>query len=104
MLALLIVLGLATFRATRVVTGDAFPPAKAFRDGVSSRYGESSWQAYLVECAWCASIYVAAAFVFGYDLADTLPGVGYTHVPVPFFVFLACSAVTGLVAVNLDGD
>jgi hypothetical protein len=100
----LLAIGLATFRATRVITADAFPPAKAFRDGVAVRFGSSSWQAYLVECAWCASIYVAALFVFGYDLADMLPGVGYTNVPVPFFMFLACSALTGLVAANIDGD
>lgn len=103
-LVLLIVAGLATFRLTRLVTADAFPPLRMLREGVANRWGDGSWQAYLSECAWCASVYLAGLVVFGYDWADTLPGVNRTNVPVPVLMFLACSAVTGLVAVHLDGD
>jgi hypothetical protein len=104
LLVLVIVVGLAVFRASRVVAQDVFPPAKLVRDSVQAKFGDESWQAYLVECMWCAPVWVAAAFTFGYDAVDWLPGIERTSVPTPFFVFLASAAVASLVHVNLDGD
>ena len=82
---------LAVYRVTRFITADAFPAMEAIRTGVGDRFGPDSWQAYLVECPWCVSIYVGAAAV---ALAQ---GVGVDF-PAPVAVWLTASAVTGLIA------
>ncbi len=72
----LVVLALATFRVTRLVTRDDFPPIywtrtwiQRARPGVTVRRGESSghlrywWLGELVTCPWCASAYVSGVLV-----------------------------------------
>jgi hypothetical protein len=103
-LVLVIVIGLATLRASRVLAVDQFPLSKLVRDSVAARFGSESWQAYLSECMWCAPVWVAGIFTFGYDAIDWLPGLERTSVPMPFFVFLAAALVASLVHVNLDGE
>jgi hypothetical protein len=90
---LLVVMSLATYRGTRLITKDTFPPILWVRDrlaggwrevhegeatedtvdGVPSRYVfRSSWSPYwlaeLVTCPWCASAYVALAVTAGVAL------------------------------------
>ncbi|MFF3665455.1 hypothetical protein [Microtetraspora malaysiensis] len=82
------------FRVTRFVTADAL--AEPFRLWVERRYGEESRRAYLVSCAWCASIWasiviVPAAYVWG----DT---VWFQLVA----LIAAASYLYGLAATNLD--
>lgn len=86
---------LTVWRVTRVVVLDAFPPVAAVRDAVADRFGPDSSWAYLVECPWCVSMYVAPLVI----VPTILLGVS---VPVPVLVGLAASGVTGLIDRNLD--
>ncbi len=106
LLVLLFVLG--TFRGTRFVTRDEFPLFKfprdvivAFFDPDNSHRERWSWAkpragwfgksiAYLVECDWCVSVYVAALFSY----------LTYAHPQQMQWVLLALTAsgVTGMIA------
>lgn len=88
----LILLALAVYRLTRLITADMFPPIAALRAWPARRFGEESSWAYLAECPWCVSMYVATALVVGVDLLATV------SVPLPVLAPLACSAVTGFLA------
>jgi hypothetical protein len=76
----LVVLTLATFRVTRLITRDDFPPIwnariwlRQLRPVETRRYLDASgewyeksdywWLGELVSCPWCASAYVSGAFV-----------------------------------------
>lgn len=85
-------LSLATFRLTRLLAQDMFPPLVTARRWVENRWGLDSWEAYLVHCMWCMSIYVAGAVTLG---ADRLLERG---VPAPVLVWLAASTITGYLA------
>lgn len=103
-----IVLCLATFRITRNITTDAFPFAE-LREVYVQRWGvyddvasksvaiggkPTNWLmrkiAYLWECDWCTSVWVASIL--------TWITVQFMSVPLPVFTALAASAVTGLIA------
>jgi Protein of unknown function (DUF1360) len=87
---LLVTLGLAGYRLTRLVTTDTFPPIQAAREWVEAR--GPGWLGKLVTCSWCASAYVTAALVVGIELCSRQP------VPVPAVFWLAVWAVAALVA------
>lgn len=87
-LVALLVLGIATYRLTRLVVMDAI--SEPFRYAVEDRFGPDSSWAYLVNCPWCASPYLAAALIGLTDLA--------TSVPVPGLLILTSSAFAGLIA------
>lgn len=87
---LLLVMFLSTHRLTRLVTRDEFPPSKMLRARVEERWGEGSWQSYLSECDWCASMYVGGVI--------TLVTALTIGVPAPVLVWFAASSVTGLIA------
>jgi hypothetical protein len=62
---LLVLLVLATFIVTYVVTESEFPPADWFRSKVEGLNSKSMLT--LFTCPWCFSAYVAAALVVGVD-------------------------------------
>lgn len=87
-----ILIVLATYRATRLLVVDEFPPIAVTRDWITKKAGPYSSIAYLVHCPWCTGMYVATALVVG---TDWLTG----HVvPVPALLILVASGVTGLIA------
>lgn len=91
--ALLVVLTcLATYRLTRLLTADAFPPVAALRDRIEGRFGEDSSVTYLANCPWCVSVYVGAAVVAATDHFAT------GGLTAPVLVWATASAVTGLIA------
>lgn len=49
----------ATCRITRFITKDTL--AAGFRIRVADRFGDDSKLSYLVNCAWCSSIWVGTA-------------------------------------------
>lgn len=53
----LLVLGFAVARGTRLVVDDYI--TEPFRKAVQRRYGDDSKLTYLVNCTYCASIWVA---------------------------------------------
>lgn len=71
---------LTTWRATRLVTTDTFPPVKWVRDRIGPE-----WLSDLVTCHWCASPYLAALVVGLTDL--------FISVPAPLLVFGASAAI-----------
>lgn len=54
---------LATYRLTRLVTTDTFPPALAARKKIVTNPATPDWAAELVECPWCASFWIGAGVV-----------------------------------------
>lgn len=89
--ALLIVLVcLSTYRFTRLIVRDLFPPMEVFREWVLRKCGVSHWLSYLVTCYWCVSLYVGAVIVV---LAWWFYGLPY-----PLLVWPVSSAVTGLIS------
>ncbi|AYR02648.1 hypothetical protein J1766_gp12 [Gordonia phage Bizzy] len=56
---------LFVWRVTRLIIADAILDRP--RNWVVLRYGPDQWFAYLITCAWCVSVWVAAAtFVASY--------------------------------------
>jgi len=84
---------LTIYRATRLITDDDFPASIAVRGRVTDRWGENSWQNYLVTCPWCLSIWLGAVVVVAADfmLDDGLAA--------PALVWASASAVTGYLSV-----
>jgi hypothetical protein len=95
---LLLLLGLATYRLTRLVVRDEFPPARGIRTTVErwayepDRFRRWEWLGDLVTCHWCASAYVAAALIAGVEWFSSQP------VPLPFVFWLATWALGALLA------
>ncbi len=54
----LIVAALAVARLTRLVVDDQL--TIGFRRWVLNKWGDDSWQGYLVTCPWCSSVWIAA--------------------------------------------
>lgn len=105
---LILLIFLAVYRLTRVVTTDAVP-FEEIRESFVRRWGtyddavdksasitgkHTNWfmrkLAYLWECDWCASVWVALVVV-GITMQ-------VASVPLPVLVAFAASAVTGLVS------
>jgi len=63
----LALLTLAVARVTRLITADQI--LLPVRRWVVNKYGEDSWIAYLVHCAWCSSIWVALPAAFFWAVA-----------------------------------
>lgn len=89
---LVLLVCVATYRLTRLLALDEFPPTAWMRDRVERRFGADSSPAYLVHCPWCVSVYVGAAVVLATDAA--VDG----GLAVPALVWGAASAVSGLLA------
>lgn len=109
-LAILILLGLATHRATRLITRDALPLIAVPRERFVGRwaaYDEPAEMkgvgihpkgtniimrslAYLWECDWCTSVWVSGIL--------TLTTSQLINLPLPWLVWPAVSSIAGLIA------
>jgi hypothetical protein len=110
---------LVTYRTTRLVIKDEFPPVRIPREAVlgwlypDDEYKidqmakgkdepKAHWGAvgrslhYLLTCPWCMSVWIAAGTAYVFTI--------YTSVPLPWATGIAAAAVTGLIFVNLDRD
>lgn len=97
----IVLVSLATYRATRFVTCDTFPPIYAVRSRVVTWHERrarrrlelgdqvevETWLGELLTCPWCASVWVGAGIV---GLTEY-----FTHVPLPVLTFAAAVSVTG---------
>lgn len=91
----LLILG-AVARVTRFLNSDVL--AEPIRDAVTTKFGEDSKPATLIECPFCASIWIAAIITpLGYFLGHT-----------PFFVIpavlLTVSYIYAITASWVDPD
>lgn len=82
-----IVDALATWRLTRLIQQDSFPPAAWLRSHVEARFPEEHPVGEMFRCPWCLSPYVALAVYLARRACPRL------WEPVAFA--LAASAVTG---------
>lgn len=106
-LVVVLMIFLATYRVTRLLITDTFPPIAIARthvlnwlapdiEWIQSHDGVGHWGAfgravrYLLCCPWCLSVYVGAGAV-----GLTLP---FTSVPVPVWTWLGAATVTGFLA------
>jgi len=83
-----VILALAAFRVTRVITTDTV--FEAVREKIWKKFPPSKGFGYLITCDWCTGFYVSIAFVLAYLL-----------VPVIVYVVslvLSISAIIGLLA------
>lgn len=88
----LILLALATFRLTRLITRDQI--TAPLRNRVWKRFPPSTQLGYLLTCDWCISIYVATLVVISYILVPS--------VMLIIFAGLSLSALTGIISTILD--
>jgi hypothetical protein len=96
-----LLLTLAVYRVTRLIVADGI--TDPWREWVEDRTGEDSSWSYLAACPWCVSVYVGAALTAA-TCAAGAHGLADVSVPVPFLVWPATSALTGLIAANLDPE
>lgn len=111
---LIIVLCLAVFRATRLITRDQLPLIAEPRDAFANRWGVYADAAdkrvsiggyrtnvfmrsvaYLWECDWCTSMWIAGLLT---ALTAWFTPLGSEHWWVLILIGLSASAVTGLIA------
>lgn len=84
-----------TYRVTRLLTVDEFPPLVKLRLIVAGRWGDDSWQSYLSECAWCASVWVGGLLTLAVALT--------VGVALPLLVWPTASAITGQLVAREPG-
>jgi hypothetical protein len=81
-----VILGLATYRLTRLITTDNI--FETFRERIWKKYPpQSSKLGYLITCDWCTSIWVASVVVAS---AMIIPVLVYVY------AVFAVSAIAGL--------
>lgn len=95
---LLLLLVLATYRLTRLIAVDSWPPVAKPRDRYSAAH-EGGWLTYLWNCPFCVGVWAAAAVVGLTWLALQVNGPG---LPVPFLWWAAAAGGVGLVYEVLD--
>lgn len=87
-----LILSLATFRVSRLLTTDVI--FEDLRDRIWKKFSPLTKFGYLFTCIWCMSVWVALVLVICYTIIPTVT----LLVALP----LAFSAVAGLVAHNFD--
>lgn len=85
-----VLISLATYRITRFLVRDTFPPIALLRARFAEKAGHGSSLAYLASCTWCASVYVATAVWGATEYYDS--------VPLPALTIATASAVSGLLS------
>ena len=91
-LVTLLILGLAAFRATHIITTDAI--ADGFRNKVWSKFPPTTKIGYLITCNWCSGFWVSAVVVVFWL---TLP-----QITLVVSLVLAISALIGLISAQLE--
>ena len=84
---LLIIVALASYRVTRLITTDTFPPIESVRNRIENKAPE--WIADLITCSWCVGFWVSVVASVGFFHANWVGPVA-----APF----ALSAIIGLLS------
>jgi hypothetical protein len=87
-----IIISLATFRITRVLTTDVI--FESLRDKIWKKYPPHTSIGYLFTCNWCMSVWVASLLVICYTIIPALTLIASS--------IFALSAVAGLISSKLD--
>ena len=108
------VISLVTFRVTRLIVKDTFPPVGVPRDHLINWWAPDGdwvdehpkamphWGAvgrslrYLFTCPWCMSVWVAPGVIWVFTR--------FVSVPLPYAAWVVAAAATGLIATKLDPD
>lgn len=95
-LLVLVALALTSYRLTRLLVVDEFPPIKVQRVRLAQRWGEESSLTYLSRCPWCAGVWVSGLLTLAsWATVDSLP--------VPLLQWGAAAAVTGFLSAAEPG-
>jgi hypothetical protein len=86
----IVLVALATYRITRLITRDVFHPIAYVRGRIVNKLGPHHWFSYLIMCDWCTSMYVATVVVLLTMLV--------TSVSLPVLLIFASSGITGFLA------
>ena len=110
---------LVTYRVTRLVIKDTFPPLGVPRDHLINWWDpDDEWKIdrmsrghdepkphwgafgrslrYLFQCPWFMSVWVGAGVVYVFTF--------YVSVPLPYAIWIVATAANGLIAQRLDPD
>ena len=110
---------LVTYRVTRLVIKDTFPPLGVPRDHLINWWDpDDEWKIdrmsrghdepkphwgafgrslrYLFQCPWCMSVWVGVGVVYVFTF--------YVSVPLPYAIWIVATAANGLIAQRLDPD
>lgn len=88
-----LILGLATYRVTRLFTRDVI--TAPIRNAFWKKFPpESTYIGYLSTCEWCFSFWIAAGFILSYSI---LPSVTFVVA-----IIYAVSAIAGLLTAYED--
>lgn len=91
-ISLTVVLGLTSYRLTRLITTDTFPPVQGFRRWVrrrTARAEDDGWQYELITCPWCMGAWISGALVLITDL--------FVSVPYPWLMWGVVATITGFI-------
>jgi hypothetical protein len=91
-LVTLVILGLAAFRATHLITTDAI--ADGFRNKIWSKWPPSTKIGYLITCNWCTGFWVSV-FLVAFWLV--LP-----QITLVVSLILAISALIGIISAWIE--
>lgn len=89
-----VLISLASYRVTRLVARDEFPPLAVQRERIAAKWPGDSWQVYLSRCSWCVGVYVSGIV--------TLLTWVVVDLPVPLLWWLAAATVVGFVAETVE--
>lgn len=92
---MVVLVALTSYRLTRLLVRDEFPPISVLRARIAERKGDDSWQAYLSSCSWCAGVYVSGIVTGLTDL--------FVDVPLPVLTWASAAAITGFLASKEGG-
>lgn len=73
LILLLVLMTLACYRITRLITIDTFPPVEWARRKIVQAERLPKWLGKLVTCYWCSSVWVAAGLTLLVALTVGLP-------------------------------
>jgi hypothetical protein len=88
----LVILALAGYRATHLVTTDAI--SDGFRSRIWSKFPPTTKIGYLITCNWCTGFWISLLFVAGYLI---LP-----QITLVVSLILAISALIGIISAWIE--
>lgn len=91
-----VLLALTSYRVTRLIARDEFPPLAVLRERVSARWPGDSWQAYLSRCSWCVGVYVSGLLTLVLWMVWAVAG--DATMVVPFLWWGGAATLVGLTA------
>jgi hypothetical protein len=91
-----VIAALTSYRLTRLIARDEFPPLAVQRERIAVKWPGDSWQVYLSRCSWCVGVYVSGVVILFTWLI--LAVAGNASMPAPLLWWGGAAAVVGIIA------